>query len=393
MTRRRICVVTGSRADYGLLRWVMEEIERRPALELQVVATGTHLVAAFGRTVDAIEADGFRVDWRVEMLLASDTAVGVSKSMGLAMIGLADAYAALKPDVVLVLGDRYEALCAVVAANVAALPVGHIHGGELTQGAMDDAFRHSITKMAHLHFVAAPAYRDRVLQLGESRDAVYLVGALAVDAVRKLECIPVTDLEMQLGFRMQERNLLVTFHPETLSLESSEVQFGALLGALSKMKDTGILMTYPNADPQGLELIPMIEKFVAEHPHAHAFRSLGQLRYLSAMRVVDAVVGNSSSGLLEAPVLGVPTVNIGGRQEGRLQTASVINCPASEDAILEAISQALDSTFAREAREAGHPFGDGQAASRIADVLSAVSLRDLRHKRFVDRIDADLISR
>jgi GDP/UDP-N,N'-diacetylbacillosamine 2-epimerase (hydrolysing) len=382
--KRKVCVVTGTRADYGLLRWVMEDLRTAPSLQLQVVATGMHLAARFGQTSKDIEADGFVIDRRVEMLLDSDTPAGVAKSMGMAMIGFADALQDLTPDLVLVLGDRFEAVCAALAATVARIPIAHIHGGELTQGAMDDAFRHAITKMAQLHFVAAPAYRDRVLQMGEAPAAVHLVGGLGVDAIRRVRLLTRAELEQSLGFTLLATNLLVTFHPATLDSQPATEQFGALLEALSRLENTRLILTLPNVDPQGRALIDMAETFGRSHPQARVFASLGQQRYLSCLSHVDAVVGNSSSGLLEAPSLGTATVNIGSRQQGRLRAASVIDCEPALEPILAALQRALSPEFRDQARQAGNPYGDGLAAQRIVAVLADPLLQPSLSKGFVD---------
>jgi GDP/UDP-N,N'-diacetylbacillosamine 2-epimerase (hydrolysing) len=381
---RRLCVVTGTRADYGLLRWVMEEIRRTPGLQLQVVATGMHLASAFGETWRDIEADGFTIDRRVDMHLDSDTPVGITKSMGLALDGLADALDELRPDLLILLGDRFEAVCAALAATVARVPIAHLHGGELTQGAMDDAFRHAITKMAHLHFVAAAPYRDRVLQLGEAAGAVHLVGGLGVDAIRRVPLLDRKALETSLGCSLLGCNLLVTFHPATLDAQPAVEQFDALLQVLSALDDTRLILTLPNADPQGRSLIERAQAFAQRHREARLFPSLGQQRYLSCLQHVDAVVGNSSSGLLEAPSFGVPTVNIGSRQQGRLKAASVIDCEPERPAIEAALRRALSPEFRALARRADNPYGDGRAAERIVAVLADSARLPGPRKAFVD---------
>jgi GDP/UDP-N,N'-diacetylbacillosamine 2-epimerase (hydrolysing) len=381
---RKLCVVTGTRADYGLLRWVMEDIRRTPGLRLQVVATGMHLSATFGQTWRDIESDGFAIDRRVEMLLDSDTPVGVTKSMGLALAGFADALDELRPDLLILLGDRFEAVCAALAATVARVPIAHVHGGELTQGAMDDAFRHAITKMAHLHFVAAAPYRDRVLQLGEAASTIHLVGGLGVDAIRRVPLLDREALEASLGCTLLGRNLLVTFHPATLDAQPAADQFDALLQALSALENTRLILTLPNADPQGRALIERAQAFAQQHRDARLFASLGQQRYLSCLKLADAVVGNSSSGLLEAPSFGMPTVNIGSRQQGRLKAASVIDCEPETTAIGAALQRALTPEFRASARRAANPYGDGRAAERIVAVLADPARAPGLRKAFVD---------
>lgn len=382
MAERVICVVTGSRADYGLLQWVMREIKDDADLRLQVVVTGMHLAPEFGLTFRAIEADGFAIDARVEALLSSDTPVGVAKSMGLGVIGFADALDRLRPDILLVLGDRFEILAAVQAALVARIPVAHIAGGDTTEGAFDEAIRHAITKMAHLHFVTNEVAARRVRQLGENPECVHNVGSPGIDTIKRLRLLDRDGIEAALGMRLRKTNLLVTFHPATLDEQAADAQFGELLLALGGLGDeVGIVFTLPNADTGGRAIIRQIEGFVATRPAARAFASLGQERYLSLMAQVDAVVGNSSSGLYEAPSLGKPAVNIGDRQKGRLQAASVVNCDPEAGAIARAIAQALSM----DASGVASPYGDGNSASRIRDILKrVVDPRALLKKRFHD---------
>jgi GDP/UDP-N,N'-diacetylbacillosamine 2-epimerase (hydrolysing) len=382
--KRRICVVTGTRAEYGLLRFVMEGIRQSAALQLQVVVTGAHLSPAFGMTARDIERDGFEISRRVDMLLSSDTPVAVAKSMGLALIGFADAFDQLAPDIVLVLGDRFELLPVVSAALVAGIPVAHVHGGELSEGAIDESIRHAVTKMSHLHFVSAAEYRARVVQLGEDPDRVFLVGGLGVDAIARLELLDRSALEAALGFRFGRRNLLVTFHPETLAPAAGAEQLQELLSALDALEDTELIFTMPNADAGHRRIGEMVESFAATHPNAHVFASLGQLRYLSCMREVDGVVGNSSSGLTEAPALGKGTVNIGERQQGRLKGEGVIDCEPRRDAIAAAIAQLWSPEFQARARAARNPYGEPGASGRIVDILSTAPLDRIVRKRFYD---------
>lgn len=383
--KRKICIVTGSRAEFGLLRWVMQDIAREASLELQVVATGMHLSPVHGLTYQEIEAAGFAIDVRVEMLLEADTPTAIAKSMGLGMIGFADAFARLAPDVVLLLGDRFEILAAASAAMVAGIPLAHLHGGELTEAAFDDAIRHAITKMSHLHFVAAEDYRRRVIQLGESPARVFNVGGLGVDAIKRVRLMERGALEADLGFALGSRCLLVTFHPVTLEGErESARQMQALLDALDALRDIRLVFTLPNADTGGRALASMVEDFVARHPLASSHVSLGQVRYLSLLARVDAVVGNSSSGLAEAPSFGVPTVNIGDRQKGRLQAASVINCQPERNDILRAIEIALSLDFRSMLGDVANPYGNGGAAARIVEVLANCRLEGLLTKSFYD---------
>lgn len=383
---KKICVVTGSRAEYGLLRWVMEGIRDSSVLDLQLIVTGMHLSPEFGLTVKAIEDDGFHVDRKVEMLLSSDTAVGITKSMGLGMIGFADALAELKPDLMLVLGDRYEIFSAAAAAMVARIPIAHLHGGETTEGAFDEAIRHSITKMSYLHFVAADAYRRRVIQLGEDPDRVFNVGGLGVDAILRLTLFDRDELEKELGFKFLSRNLLVTFHPVTLEENSSGQQMDELLAALDSLVDTGLIFTMPNADTEGRVLFDRIIAFCQSHPNARAYVSLGQLRYLSCLRHVDGVVGNSSSGLSEAPSFKKGTINIGDRQRGRLQARSVISCSPVRNEIYDALLRLFSEEFKSLLLETVNPYGSGGASDLIVGLLEQeqLQLEKPLKKRFYD---------
>lgn len=382
MMTRKICVVTGTRADYGLLKWLIGDISGDPDLTLQLVATGMHLSPEFGLTVREIEQDGFRIDRKVEMLLSSDSAAGTAKSLGLGVIGFADALAELAPDVMVVLGDRFEIFAAVTAALFAKIPVAHLHGGEITEGAYDDAMRHAMTKMSHLHFVATAEYRDRVIQLGEQPDRVHLVGGLGVDAIHRLKLMGKAELESSLGLRFGAKNLLVTFHPTTLDGVPGSQQMEALLQALGTLQDTRLIFTLPNADTGGRGMIRMVEDFVGQHANAKAYPSLGQLRYLSCIAHVDGVIGNSSSGLLEAPSLKTGTVNIGDRQKGRPCASSVINCEPTAEAIVAAISRLYSREFKNKLASALNPYGEGGASEKIVHILKRAQLDGLSTKRF-----------
>jgi len=372
-TPRKVCVVTGTRAEYGLLRWVMQGIQDSDVLDLQLIVTGMHLSPEFGLTVQEIEADGFRIDRKVEMLLSSDTPVGITKSMGLAMIGFADALGELQPDLLLVLGDRFETFAAASAALIARIPIAHCHGGELTEGAFDDALRHSITKMAHLHFVAAEEYRQRVIQMGEHPDRVFLVGGLGVDAIQRIKVLSREELEAALDFKLGPRNLLITFHPVTLEHNSSAQQMGELLAALDELADTHLIFTMPNADTDGRVLIQMIQDFCATRsPYAKAFTSLGQLRFFSCIQHCDGVVGNSSSGLLEVPSFKKGTVNIGDRQKGRLRAATVMDCEPERAAISEAIKRLDELNTLGGSVDFANPYGSGNASECILHQFEAL---------------------
>lgn len=382
--KRRVCVVTGTRAEFGLLQRLMGLIQDHEALELQVIATGMHLSPEFGLTYREIEAAGFSIDRKIECLLSADTSSAVAKSMGLGLIGFADAYAALQPDLLVVLGDRFEILSAVSAALVSRIPVAHLHGGETTEGAFDEGIRHAITKMSHLHFVAADEYRNRVIQLGEQPERVFQVGGLGVDNITRLPLLSREALEESLGCTLARRNLLITFHPVTLEQATSEQQMQELLAALAVLPDTRLIFTLPNADTDSRVLIRMVQVFVATHEQARAYTSLGQLRYLSLMREVDAVVGNSSSGLAEAPSFRIGTINIGDRQRGRLKADSVIDCPPEREAIGQALAQLYSEDFQTSLAGVRNPYGEGGAAEHILRVISDYPLDDILKKSFHD---------
>jgi GDP/UDP-N,N'-diacetylbacillosamine 2-epimerase (hydrolysing) len=381
---RKICVITGARADYGLVRWIMQGIKDDPELKLQVIATGMHLSPEFGLTYREIEKDGFTISRKIEMLTSSDTPVGIAKSMGLGLIGFADALNDLKPDLIVVLGDRFEIFSAVSAALVARIPVAHLHGGETTEGAFDEALRHSITKMSHLHFVAAEEYRQRVIQLGEQPDHVFLVGGLGIDGIKRLKLLDRAELEGSLSFKLGQKNLLITFHPVTLEDSTAGDQMTELLAALASLDDTQLIFTMPNADTDGRALIQMVEQFVAQHANARAFSSLGQLRYLSCISHVDGVVGNSSSGLAEVPSFNKGTINIGDRQRGRLQASSVINSRPCRKEIAAAIKKLYSAEFQSILAGVISPYGAGGASEKVLDTIKNFSIEGLAKKAFYD---------
>jgi GDP/UDP-N,N'-diacetylbacillosamine 2-epimerase (hydrolysing) len=383
--KRKICIITGTRAEYGLLRWVMQGIKDDNELTLQIIATGMHLSPEFGLTYKAIEQDGFEIDRKIEMLTSSDTSVGIAKSMGLGLIGFADALHDLQPDLIVVLGDRFEIFSAVSAALVARIPVAHLHGGETTEGAFDEALRHSITKMSHLHFVAAEPYRQRVIQLGEAPERVFNFGAPGLDNILKLKLLSKEEFEKSINFKLGKKNLLVTFHPVTLEQSSAEKQFQQLLLALNSLNDTKIIFTKANSDTNGRIINSMIDSYVTSNSEKSiAFTSLGQLRYLSALQYVDAVVGNSSSGLLEAPSFKIGTINVGDRQKGRIKAASVIDCNPDGVEIIAAIQRLYSPEFHQILLELINPYGAGGASKKIAEILSSHSLMNILKKSFND---------
>ena len=379
---RKICVVTGTRAEYGLLRWVMEGIRNSTKLDLQVIATGMHLSPEFGLTYREIEKDGFRIDRKVEMLLSSDTPVGIAKSMGLCSVGFADAFQELNPDLIVILGDRFELFSAVSVAMVSRIPVAHLHGGEATEGLIDESIRHSITKMSHLHFVAAEEYKKRVIQLGEQPDRVFNVGGLGIDNILKLRLLDRTKLENSIKFKLGSKNLLITFHPVTLENSTSAQQMGELLSALNKLDNTNLIFTMPNSDTDGRVLFQIIEDYVSSNIKSVVFTSLGQLRYLSCLKHVDGVIGNSSSGLLEVPTFKIGTINIGDRQRGRLKAISVIDCEPNEPSISSAIKKLYSADYQNRLTTVKNPYGCGGASESIVNILNDVSLDGLLKKRF-----------
>jgi len=380
---RKICVVTGSRADYGLLYWLMREIESIDNLKLQIVVTGMHLSPEFGLTFNQIEQDGFIIDYKVEMLLSSDSGIGISKSMGLGMIGFADAFEGLKPDLLVLLGDRFEIFSAASVATILKIPIAHLHGGETTEGAFDESFRHSITKMSHLHFVSMLDYRHRVIQLGEYPDRVFNVGAIGIDNIKRLSLLSRKDTEESIGFSLGKRNLLITFHPVTLEKSTSKEQFSNLLGALEELEKTNLFFTKTNADTDSRVINKMIDKYVKNHSDkAIAYTSLGQLRYLSVMKHMDGIVGNSSSGLLEAPSFKIGTVNIGDRQRGRIRSESVVDCDSSMESILSSIRKIYSHSFKEKLISIENPYGNGDTSTKIAKIISNYPLENILKKSF-----------
>lgn len=380
---RKICIVTGTRAEYGLLYWLMKEILSDNELQLQIIATGMHLSPEFGLTYRMIEEDGFSINAKIEMLLSSDTSVGIAKSIGLGVIGFADALERLQPDIMVVLGDRYEILSAAQAALVARIPVAHIHGGETTEGAIDESIRHAITKMSQLHFVAAEPYRTRVIQLGEHPDTVFNVGALGIENIKRLQLLEKSQLEQSINFELGTTCFLVTYHPATLGATSPQVAMQALLEALDHFPDARIIFTKPNSDTDGRVLNQMIDEYAQHNKKRVAvFTSMGQLRYLSALQFVDAVIGNSSSGIIEAPACNTPTVNIGDRQSGRLKADSIVDCLETTESIISAINTALSSSFRDKVNLGVSLYGYGESASHIKGQLKQSNPSST--KRFYD---------
>ncbi|WP_434357284.1 UDP-N-acetylglucosamine 2-epimerase [Parasalinivibrio latis] len=375
MPIKKVAVFTGTRAEYGLLYWLLKDIDADPELTLQLLVSGMHLSPEFGETFKQIEKDGFRIDEKVEMLLSSDTSVGTAKSMGLGILGFADALSRLSPDVLIVLGDRFEALAAAQTSMILRVPVIHLHGGEITEGAYDDAIRHAITKLSYLHGTSTEEYRQRVIQLGESPERVKNVGAIGLDHLNRATFMSVGDLGESLKFKLETPYFVVTYHPVTLGDEHPEESFQALLDALDEFPDHQIILTYPNADDGGRRIIPMLERYAAESPkRVLAIPSLGQLRYLSAVKHACAVIGNSSSGIIEVPAFDVPTVDIGSRQKGRLAAKSVIHAEPSTQSISHAMEIAVTRSYKTSENEViDNPYGQGDASSQVIEMIKSMN--------------------
>ncbi len=381
---KKICVITGTRAEYGLLYWLMKGIDSSKNLQLQIVASGMHLSTEFGLTYREIEKDGFTIDKKIEMVLSADTSSSITKSTGIGMIGFADAIDDLRPDIIVVLGDRYELLAASAAALFYRIPIAHIHGGETTSGAFDEAIRHSITKMAWWHFVASEEYKNRVIQLGEHPNRVFNVGGMGVDGIKKTNLLNKKTLEKRIKFRFGKKNLLVTYHPVTLEDEGSSEKFNELLYSLEDLDDTKIIFTLSNSDTHGRIINEKIKTFVDNNPNSTYYTSMGQINYLSALQYVDAVIGNSSSGLLEAPSFKIGTINIGERQKGRLKSQSVIDCDLKRDSIRASIKMLYEKNFQKQIRNSKNPYGEGDASDKIVRLLSKEPLPKNIKKDFYD---------
>lgn len=379
-----ICVVTGTRAEYGILKKIISILSLDDYFQLNLIVTGTHLSEKYGNTYKEILDDGLVIDKLVDIEIGEDTPIGIAKSTGNAIKKMTEIFEEIKPSLLLILGDRYEILGTAIAAMFCKIPIAHLHGGELTSGAMDDAIRHAVTKLSHLHFVANEVYRRRVIQLGEASDRVFNVGSLSVEAINNIEYIERKELEKVLGIRFKKKTYLVTFHPATLEHLSPMNQVNELLGALNNQSDTTIIFTMPNSDIGGAEINSMLKKFVIENKNSYYFESLGQQKYLSCMRYADIVIGNSSSGIIEAPALGVPTINIGKRQHGRMQAKSIINCDVIEDDIRQAIHKALSQEFLLGMKNGNQPYEAYDVAKKIIETIKKVHFEELVQKTFND---------
>ncbi len=382
---RKICIFTSTRAEWGLLRGVAELVDKSDRLSLRLLVSGTHLSDDYGRTVQEIEQDGFSADECIDILKFDDTRQGVCNSMSLAMSGYGEALGRMRPDILIVLGDRFETFCAAAAAQIQRIPVAHIHGGEVTEGALDEAFRHSITKMSHLHFPCCDEYRRRIIQLGENPSMIFNVGALGVENIRSISLLNKSELELALNFELDRPFLLVTYHPETLTNSSSAEQADILTGALDAFPGCKIIFTAANSDTDGVVINRRLSQYAARNRgRCLVAHSLGALRYLSAMSLCAAVVGNSSSGILEAPAFRKPTVNIGDRQKGRLRAYSVIDCAACREDIIKALEKALSPSFVTAVAGMPNPFEKEGTAAAIVKVLASVEQSDLLRKHFFD---------
>ncbi len=384
--KRKICFVTGARSDYGLLHFLLKMAVKDSAFKVQILVTGSHLSKDHGLTFSEIENDGFRIDLRVDMLISDDTSAGVVKSMGVGMIGFAEAYKELTPDLLVVLGDRYEILVAVSAALIYQIPVAHISGGELTEGAVDDSIRHAITKLSNIHFTATKEYRQRVIQMGENPSRVFNIGEVGLDYITHTKLLSKREVEKQTGFTFGNKNILVTFHPETIGDKSAILQISEILKAFEKHKDMNIVFTKPNADMDGKIIWEECLKYQRRYPkRIFTFVSLGRHRYLSMMKYMDAVVGNTSSGIVEAPSLHVASINIGSRQTGRIRASSVINVPCTCIAIDKALDKIYSTSYMKVVSNVKNPYGKGNSSLNLLKVLKKTDFKTLLLKKFYDK--------
>jgi len=383
---KKICVVTGSRAEYGLLKHLMLAIKKSSLLSLQLIVTGTHLSRSNGYTVSEIQDDLFEINTKIDLKIVGDLPINIADSTALALSGMTRAFDELKPDLLIILGDRYEILAAAVSALYSGMPIAHIHGGELTEGAIDDAMRHSITKMSHLHFVANQNYKNRVIQLGECPDRVHVVGGFGADAINRLNLLSKQELEKSLGFNLLKKNYLVTYHPETISYSTKNQDFETLLNALKVLDDgeARIIFTMPNTDMGSIDYESMIIEFLKNYPNSRFIKSMGQLNYLSAISYCDCVIGNSSSGILEAPIFKVPTINVGARQNGRLMATSVITCDAKLNEILKAIDTIETADFQKMLDKTISPYSFPNTVEKVISILENVNIDKIKRKNFYD---------
>lgn len=381
---KNIAIITGTRAEYGLLKPLIQAMSEDSEFNLRLMVTGMHLSETFGLTYKQIEADGFNIDRKIDDQLNGDSALAITKAIGTAMIGFSEAFDELNPDLVIILGDRSEILAAATAAMIKGLPIAHLHGGETTEGAYDESIRHAITKMSFLHFTSTEIYRKRVIQLGESPKRVFNVGAIGIDSIKNLKLLNKVEFEKSINFKLKKYSILITFHPVTLEKSTAKRQFKELLNSVDKLEDFTLIFTKPNSDKDGRIIIKMIDEYVMSNSQkAVAFISMGQLRYLSALQFVDVVLGNSSSGIYEVPIFNKPTINIGDRQKGRCMPLSVINCKPETKAIDEALELAFNKKFVKIIKEQKNIYGNGTATSQIIKILKTYKFKGIK-KSFYD---------
>ena len=383
---KKVCVVTGTRAEYGILKPLLKKLKSDEKIQLQLVATGMHLSPEFGFTYKLIEEDEYKIDEKVEILLSSDTNVGIAKSMGLALINFSEVFNRLKPDLVVILGDRYEMFAIASTALIENIPIAHIHGGELTEGAIDDAMRHSITKMSYLHFTSTEEYRKRVIQLGEDPSRVFNVGAMGIEGINNTMIMDEREVKKELSIDLEKKYVLVTYHPETLSENNIKKEVNNLFEALSNFDELSVVLTKANSDAGGRIINKMIDEYSEKNKNrVVAYTSLGQFRYYNAMKYCAMVIGNSSSGIIEAPTFKIPTINIGDRQKGRIQAESVINCLADKESIIKSINKGLSEEFNNKIRDIENPYGEGDSSQKIMDVIKKYLFSDKKeNKKFYD---------
>ncbi len=383
--KRKICIFSGTRAEYGLLKPLIDELKNEPTVELQILITGMHLSPEFGLTYKEINLEGFSKVEKVEILLSSDTSIGISKAMGLGMISFSEAFERLNPDLLVGLGDRFELFSAVSAAMIARIPVAHLHGGEATEGLIDEPIRHSISKMSHLHFASNEIFRRRIIQLGENPSQVFTVGAIGLDNLKKIKLLSKNELEKQINFEINERTFIITFHPVTLENSSAEIQFNELLSALDSFNNIRMIFTKPNSDTDGRIIINMIDNYVNDNrDRAISFISMGQLKYLSTLQYVKGVIGNSSSGLLEVPSFKIGTINIGDRQRGRLKAKCVIDCLPKQNEIIQSINKLYSNEFQNTLSDIINPYElkNGLTSKKIKEVILSYPLENIIKKQF-----------
>ncbi len=384
MRRKKICIITGSRAEYGLIYWLIKEVKADQNFKLQLIVTGMHLSSEYGLTYKEIEKD-FKINKKIDINLVSDTSVGISRSMGIAQTSFSQAFKELKPDLLVLTGDRYETFSAASSAMISKIPIAHIHGGELTKGSWDDTIRHCISKMAHFHFTATEEYKRRVIQLGEQPSKVFNVGGMGIESIKRLKLLSKIEFEKSIKFKLNKKNIIVTFHPSTLDNQSSKKQFKELLDAIKDLKDTNIIFTKTNSDTGGKEINKMIDFYTSQnHENSIGVISLGHLRYLSALQYVDVVVGNSSSGILEAPSFKIGTINIGNRQEGRIKAKSVVDCKAKKKDIKKSLNKIYSKSFQNMLSTVKNPYDNGLSSKKILKQLKKIKLDNILKKNFFD---------